>query len=657
MAKSDISSIDDAVNQQLKSICLRKHFKSLKLTPSLRHHFLLSIALFSLLSINYCVRADGFNGFISGPILNSSLQFTSLALQDDSLDEAIVSDESLPQPAALRLDNDDDESKANLPEISLPTVTVRGFLNFRTTVDGTVVVFTSSSSLPSSTSAVPVVAATSKPPPIVPSSTYNVYSSRYNGNDNQQQSSSAVYSRVFDLPLDDDAFKSTVSSTIEPTSVSSSYSAVYPTGLVTILAETELGNNGETTVQETKVIGTYIEGKYAQILKSTSFVNSKSASPSSSTPTPSFTRPMFAVYPSDQVSSASPSNDQSHEIPVSTGESKFKFKFDSLSKEEGDSVTRFTRGDRSPPLFALSRPSLKSSSNSPKSTDKVEATVNSDSTSATTVAEAPRVKIRKIGRLGQNSSRFTWTPRATEKVRLNRFKVKVTSDSPATSGQSRFTARDENEKEAAKLLNARLNRRLGTPRSINPDKVAGNVASSSSSLFTQLPEALVLDREFSAESSEKPSSPKKQPEYSNAPLEGLLSENSSPPVSSPSDEAPANIKASRVVVDTITYTSDITRGFEGGEPLIDKVTLTNLVDRTVYLEDLPAVSESLVQPTLLEGNIFMGAMMTPPIVLSHIYEVTSSTSRTSLLPVSDSMVTVTDNFIVKQLVTGKFTPF
>lgn len=49
-------------------------------------------------------------------------------------------------------------------------------------------------------------------------------------------------------------------------------SPIYPTGLVTVLGGTVV-NNGLTTVYETKVIGTYIEGKYAQILKSSSLVN------------------------------------------------------------------------------------------------------------------------------------------------------------------------------------------------------------------------------------------------------------------------------------------------------------------------------------------------------------------------------------------------
>lgn len=46
----------------------------------------------------------------------------------------------------------------------------------------------------------------------------------------------------------------------------------YPTGLVTILGNT-IVNHGLTTELETKVYGTYINGRYAQILKSSSRIN------------------------------------------------------------------------------------------------------------------------------------------------------------------------------------------------------------------------------------------------------------------------------------------------------------------------------------------------------------------------------------------------
>lgn len=66
-------------------------------------------------------------------------------------------------------------------------------------------------------------------------------------------------------------------------------SQTYPTGLVTVLSNTMV-NNGLVTEMQTKVFGTYINGKYAQILKSSSRVNEPMAfsSPVYVNPTRSF---------------------------------------------------------------------------------------------------------------------------------------------------------------------------------------------------------------------------------------------------------------------------------------------------------------------------------------------------------------------------------
>lgn len=51
---------------------------------------------------------------------------------------------------------------------------------------------------------------------------------------------------------------------------SRSVDALHPTGLVTKSTGTVTGKDGLTTIHETSVIGTYISGKYAQVLQSTS---------------------------------------------------------------------------------------------------------------------------------------------------------------------------------------------------------------------------------------------------------------------------------------------------------------------------------------------------------------------------------------------------
>ncbi len=56
--------------------------------------------------------------------------------------------------------------------------------------------------------------------------------------------------------------------------------AIHPTGLVTKSGGTQV-NNGITTVHETSVIGTYISGKYAQVLQSTSSIIKGKIQPSS----------------------------------------------------------------------------------------------------------------------------------------------------------------------------------------------------------------------------------------------------------------------------------------------------------------------------------------------------------------------------------------
>lgn len=127
----------------------------------------------------------------------------------------------------------------------MPTVTVRGFLNFRTTVDGTVIVFTPSpSSSPSTKNVVPA-------PPIEPT----------------RPPQEMVRQVAPTRPVQN-----------------------YPTGLVTVLGGTVV-QEGSTTVYETKVIGTYISGKYAQILSSTTRVKPREdvSTPVIIRPTRSFT--------------------------------------------------------------------------------------------------------------------------------------------------------------------------------------------------------------------------------------------------------------------------------------------------------------------------------------------------------------------------------
>lgn len=145
---------------------------------------------------------------------------------------------------------------------SLPTVTVRGFLNFRTTVDGTVIVFTPASA-----------SSESQPKASV------VHSSSIESTQNSAQIKPTS-------SYEDSQVTSTSTPTLET-------KPQYPTGLVTVLGGTVV-LNGATTVYETKVIGTYINGKYAQILKSTSHVKDNAPLPITST--------MASIQPSKPIS-------------------------------------------------------------------------------------------------------------------------------------------------------------------------------------------------------------------------------------------------------------------------------------------------------------------------------------------------------------------
>ncbi|GFS71105.1 DUF4758 domain-containing protein [Trichonephila clavipes] len=183
----------------------------------------------------------------------------------------------------------------------LPTVTVRGFLNFKTTVDGTVIVFTPASEVqPPSTQ--PKIAKTSSEvlePTISPSKSFipkeDLTSEKEMHEAVQdlayispsQNSLETIKTQIPNLNLlenkikepflqhisDNAVLPSTgqVNNDLDKVKKLSSSQNQYPTGLVTVLGGTFVDGTS-TTVFETKVIGTYIDGKYAQILQSTSSV-------------------------------------------------------------------------------------------------------------------------------------------------------------------------------------------------------------------------------------------------------------------------------------------------------------------------------------------------------------------------------------------------
>ena len=304
----------------------------------------------------------------------------------------------LPQAAAL-------VAESFTSETALPTVTVRGFLNFRTTVDGTVIVFT-----PASAAATggPTEITPTSPPSIQPSR-IEVTSSPPKVSDIKPTSASSHYDVKSTVYSPSPSFNDQLSS--EPVNSG----AQYPTGLVTVLGGTVV-LNGATTVHETKVIGTYINGKYAQILKSTSYVKS-SSEPISSSTRPTEIKPSASV---NVIPSARPRPSR-----------------DSLKSESSESVRRVR------PLKVLESSKKE---DEPKETEGGNRDVKEN-----------KVQLRRPTRIG---TRLTYAPRENPRVRLNRFKVKVAASSTASP-----TSREKVEEEAAKEINQRFQKRLGIGRS------------------------------------------------------------------------------------------------------------------------------------------------------------------------------------------------
>ena len=159
-------------------------------------------------------------------------------------------------------------------------MTVRGFLNFRTTVDGTVIVFTPSSNPSEQTVAPQITRAPSNIQPTRPIEQPTVVGSTINHHHHHNINNNNN--------LHNHHHHEHQPARFDPQPVQPTQS--YPTGLVTVLGNTVV-NHGLTTELETKVYGTYINGRYAQILKSSSRINEPIAfsSPVYLSPTRAFT--------------------------------------------------------------------------------------------------------------------------------------------------------------------------------------------------------------------------------------------------------------------------------------------------------------------------------------------------------------------------------
>ncbi|CAL1269761.1 unnamed protein product [Larinioides sclopetarius] len=205
-----------------------------------------------------------------------------------------------------------DEQLASTP--GLPTVTVRGFLNFKTTVDGTVIVFTPASEVHQPSTQPKIVSTSSEVPDTSESPTKSFIPNEDLTSEKEmheavqdlayasppQNSLESIKTQIPNLNLLENKMKETflqhisdnavlpstrqVNNDLDKVKKLSSSQNQYPTGLVTVLGGTFIDGTS-TTVFETKVIGTYIDGKYAQILQSTSSVVADPTTFMTATPT------------------------------------------------------------------------------------------------------------------------------------------------------------------------------------------------------------------------------------------------------------------------------------------------------------------------------------------------------------------------------------
>jgi hypothetical protein len=303
-------------------------------------------------------------------------------------------------------------------QTALPTVTVRGFLNFRTTVDGTVIVFTPASAT------VAESANNAKTPTIAPSI---------------QSTNSPQFLMSSRQSVLEDIKPTKVPEVIEPTKLSTQHQPHYPTGLVTVLGGTVV-QNGATTVYETKVIGTYIDGKYAQILQSTAKVQS----PPIATPTIRPTQTYQPIAPSifsepikkavilkkeELLTDPKPPVFVDNNAISPSIKNNFRNLNSGHQSEQGRTPNRQLH-----PRFALTP----GKSRWTQSSLQVDEKQQNDSIS----------NVHKIRKARLGTRRFTLPPRHSPRVRLNRFKAKL----PATQVEERQT------------YNTKLQSRIGQQR-------------------------------------------------------------------------------------------------------------------------------------------------------------------------------------------------
>ncbi|KAL3190075.1 hypothetical protein MRX96_020400 [Rhipicephalus microplus] len=297
---------------------------------------------------------------------------------------------------------------------ALPTVTVRGFLNFRTTVDGTVIVFTPASD------GKPTATSTARP------------SSSTNAVAPQPQTTNVLGFEIVGGGANE------VLPPPTPTTGRLQAGPNTPPDWSQCLGGTHV-HRGVTTIHETKVIGTYIDGKYAQILQSTSRLVSvaPSAAAVSSTPTAAFRAPEATPFV-QLLPKLEPSPSLKHQHVATTREERLR------ARKLGDTSSAALQSSFRSPEPSSSRPQL------PRRTQSLPGLRTSRYRSVTreplaldledntiVVTRGRHQQQRHTPLLAAAGTRLRYVPaRNTHTVRLNRFKVRLTARPDALSEPS-----------------------------------------------------------------------------------------------------------------------------------------------------------------------------------------------------------------------------
>ncbi|CAN7999023.1 unnamed protein product, partial [Ixodes hexagonus] len=530
-------------------------------------------------------------------------------------------------------------TQAVVAQTALPTVTVRGFLNFRTTVDGTVIVFTPASDAakaPPTASQAP----TQKAPQ--PQQTTNVLGFEIVGGANEVLPPPSTTTPPAVLP----SRTSTRAPVRTPTSTSRTASAraatstrssaatsassrpQYPTGLVTVLGGTHV-NGGVTTIHETKVIGTYIDGKYAQILQSTSRITHASSSTERASqvrPTPAFKAPEPTPAASLPVENTrkpelSPSPRQQQVIRDNTAQVRpitVQFTLQA-SKEE--------RIQHRPRKYGVS---------------------SSTSATSTTTASPSSTVLRSSFRSPEVSSSRLF-PRRTQSLpgfKTSRFRAHQ------HSSETHSDSLDEN---TIVVTRSRLNHRSGSP----PPGIGGTRLRYVPARNTH---TVRLNR-FKVRLTARPDQPHESEEPSSHTAGSAAAITTDMPSHSahPGDEDVdplVSIDPARVRYEQTTVTSLVTLHVGQGKSVVRTLTLTTSVARTLEPSELfsNGILEGSESLNAITASAEASEQQTPPLVVSRVYSTTEHSWRTSLVPIFDGLATtthtLTESFIIRKIVTA-----